>query len=225
MIRIALVRWASLAVLMAILGGCAQQPLQHRDPAFKPVSIPDTRAEEKAPTGAIFDPDDRRGLFEDAKAFRVGDLLTVVLEEQTNASKSATTTTNKGSSLDMGAPTIFNHPMENLSASAESNRSFNGQGDSAQSNELEGTVSVMVSRVLPNGNLEIRGEKMLTLNRGSEHVRISGMIRPQDIRPDNSISSTKVANANIIYSGNGAIAESNRMGWLTRFFNSPLWPL
>ena len=103
-------------------------------------------------------------------------------------------------------------------------RSFDGSADADQSNSLEGNITVTVSEILPNGNLVVRGEKWITLNRGDEFIRISGIIRPEDIAPDNTIISTRLANAKISYSGKGELADSQQMGWLSRFFNGSYWP-
>jgi flagellar L-ring protein precursor FlgH len=84
---------------------------------------------------------------------------------------------------------------------------------------------VHVLKVLPNGNLMIRGEKWLTLNNGDEYIRLTGVIRPKDINSNNTILSTKVANARIQYAGTGSFADANEQGWLTKFFNSSWWPL
>ena len=105
-----------------------------------------------------------------------------------------------------------------------SDSSFNGQADSSQSNSLDGSITVSVVDRLANGNLLVAGEKWITLNQGEEFIRVQGIIRPVDIRPDNSIPSTKVADARITYSGKGELANSNKPGWLSRFFNSPWFP-
>ena len=97
-------------------------------------------------------------------------------------------------------------------------------GDSSQSNSLSGNITVTVAAVHPNGNMLVRGEKLLTLNQGAEVVRISGLVRPVDVTPQNTVLSTQIADAQITYSGTGAIAQSNQQGWLARFFNSPYWP-
>ncbi len=216
---------ATLGAAAVTLGGCAHHTPRYSDADFEPVEVPMEEQGEERVTGAIFDPSDRRGLFEDAKALRVGDILTVQLQERTNASKSVSASTSKDSEIGFGTPTVFNEPVEWANVSAGGSSSFDGEGEAEQENQLSGSLSVMITRVMPNGNLEIRGQKRLTLNRGTEYVRLSGIIRPQDITPDNTIASTKVANANIIYSGGGALHESAQMGWLSRFFNSPLWPL
>ena len=83
----------------------------------------------------------------------------------------------------------------------------------------------MVTNVLPNGYLVVRGDKWVTINTGQEFVRVTGIVRPEDIDPDNSVDSTRVGNARISYSGTGQLAEANRQGWLSRFFSSSWWPL
>ncbi|MEM7279534.1 MAG: flagellar basal body L-ring protein FlgH [Pseudomonadota bacterium] len=168
-------------------------------------------------------------LFEDLKAHRVGDILTVRLVEQTSATKSSSTSISKDSAAGYENPTVLGRPLTMggiplLSSSLSGTQSFDGAGDSAQSNSLQGDISVTVVERFANGNLRIRGEKWVTINQGKEFVRVSGIIRPFDISPDNSIASTKVANARIAYSGKGALAAANRMGLLQKFLNSVLHP-
>jgi flagellar L-ring protein precursor FlgH len=103
-------------------------------------------------------------------------------------------------------------------------REFKGEGDSTQSNSLTGTISVTVSEVLSNGNLVVRGEKLITLNTGSEHIRLSGIVRPDDVTPDNTIRSSQIANARIVYGGNGPVADVNKKGWLQQIVDSPWFP-
>jgi flagellar L-ring protein FlgH len=112
-----------------------------------------------------------------------------------------------------------------LDTNVTQNRNFNAEAESSQSNSLSGSITVSVVEVLPNGLLRVRGEKWLQLNRGSEYIRLTGMVRQQDIGPDNSVASTKLADARIGYSGTGDLAEANKMGWVSRFFNSAWWPL
>ena len=103
-------------------------------------------------------------------------------------------------------------------------RKFGGSGDSTQSNQLAGTVTVTVVQDLGNGNLLVRGNKQLRLNQGDELVQIQGIVRVNDIGPDNRITSDRVGDAQIVYGGRGTLARSNAMGWLGRFFNSALFP-
>jgi len=102
---------------------------------------------------------------------------------------------------------------------------FDGAANSDQSNQLQGNITVTVTDVLPNGLLEVRGEKWLQLNRDKEFIRISGLVRKEDIAPDNTIASTRVADVRIAYSGTGTLADTNSPGILSRFFVSRWWPL
>lgn len=220
----------STAVLLGmavLLSACAgPQALSRSDyaPAQPVMPAPRTLV-----NGSIYHPRTNQFLFEDLKARRVGDLITVILEEKTNAAKTATTSTSKNSNTSMPTPTLFGGGVtvsgrDVLNNSVNSSSDFSGQGDSAQSNSLSGNITVTVAQVLPNGNLVVRGEKVLTLNQGSEVVRISGIVRPLDVTPQNTIVSTQIANAQITYGGNGIVADSNKAGWLSRFFHSAVWP-
>jgi flagellar L-ring protein precursor FlgH len=219
--RIALLLLAGLA-----LAGCATAP-QH-DPAYAP-TLPLASHTPPPRDGAIFHVGYDMVLFEDDKARRVGDILTIQLVEKTDATKKAATKAAKTNTVDISAPTLFGHkpgsggvswPDTNLSDKS----AFDGSGDSAQSNSLSGSISVTVAEVLPNGYLVVRGDKVIGLNQGDEYVRLSGIVRPADIRPDNTVPSTAVANATIVYGGNGAMADANTMGWLGRFFISAFFP-
>ncbi len=188
--------------------------------------------------GAIFQSGYGISLFEDNLARRVGDVLTIVLEERTNASKSAATSTSKDSAISQPSPTLLGggvrfalpRPFGNklqgrtLENNVESTNSFAGEGDSSLSNSLTGNITVTVAEVLPNGNLFVRGQKQLTINQGDEYVQITGIVRPSDINPDNTVISTRVADARIAYIGEGTLADANTQGWLGKFFSSKWWP-
>ena len=179
--------------------------------------------------GSIFQAGRSVRLFEDNKAFRIGDLLSVTLSESTNASKSAATNTTKDDELDMSAAALLGTvPTYNgdafLSNELSAERGFSGNGDSAQSNSLNGEIAVMVTDILPNGTLVVRGEKIIGLNQGQEFIRLSGLVRPQDVSANNVVFSRKLANARIYYGGGGVIAEANAKGWLSRLFDSPMFP-
>lgn len=219
---------ATLLASVMLLNGCATSSARHESAGFAP-TYPVAKQPSAPVNGGLYQAGYGMNLFQDGKAYRVGDLLTIVLEERTNAQKRASTSTSKDQSIGFGAPNLFGSPVQLgskdvLSASVSQGNEFSGDGSSSQSNSLSGNVTVFVSEVLPNGNLIVRGEKQLTLNQGSEYVRFSGIVRPSDVKPDNTVLSTRVANAEIVYSGEGSMADSNRMGWLARFFNGPLWP-
>lgn len=216
-----------LGVLM-ILSGCAvtmpatQQ--MHTTMETEDIILP-----PKVDNGSIYQTGYDVALFEDLKARRVGDILTIVLVEQTNASKSASTSTSKTNDIGVTAPTIFGLPVTKdgdqiLGTSLESDKSFEGEGDSSQSNQLSGRITVTVMEVYQNGYLRIEGEKVITINQGDEYVRLSGIVRPSDITPDNTVLSTQIANAKIAYGGRGVVADANDMGWAGKFFNSKWWP-
>ncbi len=218
---------AGLAALLALaLGACGSSPL--RQESYEPPA-PVMPAPAATPDGAIYEAGLDIRLFEDLRANRVGDILTVRLNEQTAASKSASTSTDKSTSADYAAPTVLGRPVTRdgvpiLSGSLDGQQSFEGEGASSQSNSLQGDITVTVVERLANGNLRVRGEKWVTLNQGEEFIQLSGIIRPYDIEPDNSVSSRKVADARITYSSKGVLAAANRMGFLSRFFNSILNP-
>jgi flagellar L-ring protein precursor FlgH len=179
--------------------------------------------------GAIFHAGHDVPLFENAVAHRIGDVLTVTLEEATNATKSATTTTKKTTTEAMTAPTLAGAPLTFHGRSILNNNlndatTFDGEGASAQSNALTGYISVTVVRRLANGNLLVRGQKWITINQGREYVRLQGIVRPVDIAPDNTIPSRMVADATIAYGGQGTLADANTKGWLAKFFDSKWMP-
>jgi flagellar L-ring protein FlgH len=179
--------------------------------------------------GAIYQVGRDVDLFENPIARHVGDVVTIVLNEATNAQKSATTKTQKSTNDTLPGMSLFGSPVtihgaSVLSGTLNDASKFDGEGNSAQSNSLTGYITTTVARVLPNGNLYIKGEKKIWINQGQENVVLSGVIRPVDLAPDNTISSSRVANARITYGGKGAINDANTSGWLSRFFNSPWTP-
>ena len=225
--------------LTALTAGCAthRQP----DPAFAPTRPPNPKPSELN-NGAIYQDSFAMRLFEDQRARRVGDILTITLAETTTASKKADTTSKKKDDVDLKSPTLlgssvdFNIPGEfrkavplaridnnTLAVTTNTNQEFSGSGASSQSNSLTGSISVTVVEVLSNGNLVVRGEKIVGINEGDEFVQLSGIVRPQDIRPDNTVPSTYVANAQIRYGGSGAVADATAHGWLSKFFLA-FWP-
>ena len=183
----------------------------------------------QATSGAIYESQTSLRLFEDRRAGRVGDIVTVRLLEQTNASKSSSTETSKSTSASLTNPTILGRPItrngdEVFGGSLAGDMSFDGEGASNQSNSLTGDITVTVVETLSNGNLIVQGEKWVTINQGREFIRLKGIIRSIDIGPDNSVPSGKVANAQITYSSKGVLAAANRMGLISRFFHSVLYP-
>jgi len=223
------IRLSILALVASLLGACATvAPAPRQDVSYAPTLPNEALYERPAPDGAIYHDAQNLELFSDPRAHRIGDILTIELVENTQASKKASTKTSKTNKDDIATPNLFGKPAtingNPLSFGLSSNHGFAGDGESSQSNQLSGQITVTVAERLPNGNLIVRGEKYLTINQGQELVRIAGIVRPQDIGQDNTVPSTRVANANIAYTGRGSLADANTQGWLSRFFNSKFMP-
>ncbi len=215
------------ALLCGAVAACGFMPSKSRKPEPEVAHVP------APPTprtdGAIFQAGQQMELFADLKARRVGDVLTIRLTETTSASKSAVTKTAKTTAVNNTGPTLFGHTITAggvpiYTTTMNGADSFDGEGSSTQGNSLAGSLTVTVTEVQPNGNLVVQGGKTLKLNQGDEFVHVSGVVRRADIATDNTVTSDKVADAHISYSGKGVIDSANRMGWLARFFNSMFAP-
>jgi flagellar L-ring protein precursor FlgH len=171
--------------------------------------------------GSIFQPQEGyAALYEGTRARRVGDPLTIILVENTSASKSSSSKLDSGGGFGLTPPSTGPLALfKSTDASVSGTRNFNGKGTADQSNTLSGEVSVTVVEVYPNGTMLVQGQKRVTLNRGDEFVQIKGVVRVSDISPDNRVLSTRVADAKISYTGKGDVARAGRQGWLGRFFS------
>ena len=219
-----------------ILHGCVMpKTIQPDDPKYAPVvspSPPSPRLQE----GSLFSQNQRLALFGNTNSHQVGDIITINLDERTVSSKSSGVSIDKESKISLlenNANTVLGTNTQrtipllgtyNFPTNVDQSREFAGDASADQSNRLQGNISVTITDIYPNGNLLVKGEKWLTLNRGEEFIRISGILRPEDVTLQNTVSSTKLANARIAYSGTGTLANSQKPGWLHRFFNGPWWP-
>jgi len=213
-----------LAAALAALAGCSTlqpNPPPAADDGRLNLPPPVVR---KGQSGGVFSSETPWQLTSDVRAFRPGDLLTVVLQETTQASKSADTKLGKTSGVAVKPVTLFGKALPKTEMGVDASRDFNGSATSTQQNALQGAITVVVYEVLPNGLLRVNGEKTLNLNQGEEFVRLSGYVRAGDIDSENRISSQRIANARIAYSGRGDLANVNDQGWLMRFFNSAWMP-
>jgi flagellar L-ring protein precursor FlgH len=216
-----------IAVSALLVSGCAS--LQEDGGRDFDATWPDVESGAKPLPGAIYAQGTEVSLWNNVTARNVGDTLTVVLAESTEAEKSATTTTSKATSAELTGPTIAGRPITRngtplLEASMGNESQFAGNGAATQSNKLDGYITVTVAKRFSNGNLLVRGQKWVAINSGREYVRLQGVVRPSDIAPDNSVVSWKVADAYIAYGGQGTVANASKPGWLYRFFNSPKTP-
>jgi flagellar L-ring protein FlgH len=170
--------------------------------------------------GAIFQNAGYAPLTSGTKAAMVGDILTIVLVERTVASKSNSATTGRSGEIGLTAPVTG--PLSVFSPGdikMGGDQSFKGKGETAQSNNLSGEISVTIAEARANGVMLVKGEKLITLNRGDETVQFSGLVRATDIGADNRIASTRIADAHIRYTGKGEIARASKQGWLQKFFS------
>jgi flagellar L-ring protein precursor FlgH len=217
-------------LLLGVTGlsaGCSTYIENEASLAFEPIYPSAHIAPEgEAPTGGIFKTSGG-GLFaSDIRAREVGDILTVALNETFSATKAQSAASAKSDAFDVdlpvGIPNLFTGGFDKGAdpLKAGTARTFSGSGSAAQSNTLTGLLTVTVTRVFDNGNMEIAGQKKLTLNNGDEYVRLTGLIRQQDISASNTVLSNRIADAQIVYVGAGEIADSGRQGWLSRTMRS-----
>lgn len=220
---------SSLLVVAMLQEGCISAPPMPDDPDYAPVYTMQPK-HDPVSAGSLFVANNMVTLYHDRSAHRVGDILTIVLNERTIAKKSSATAIRKENTSDIAEPVILTNLIQGLSVNKgllngmQSENDFSGTANSDQSNSLQGSISVSVVDVFANGILVVRGEKWLSLNQGDEFIRISGLIRPEDLGADNTIDSSKVANARISYGGRGVLADANSLGWFSRFFINPLFP-
>ncbi|WP_414647384.1 flagellar basal body L-ring protein FlgH [Castellaniella sp.] len=217
-------RLAWAAALALVLSGCALVPPEPivTGPLTAPPPTPVPPAAEA--NGSIYQPTayGNYPLFEDRRPRNVGDIVTIVIQEKTNAAKSVGTSTDRNGSASMNiglAPAILPTdlgPKQNFETG--SGNKSEGKGSSSATNVFSGTLTTTVIGVLPNGNLQVAGEKQIAINRGSEYVRFSGVVDPRSITGNNTVSSTQVADARIEYRSKGVMDEVQTMGWLQRFF-------
>ena len=221
---------ALLFLLLFLFSGCATYKQDKIGQEFKSIQPDFTNIEvKKTSAGAVYN--GGGGLFaSDRRANNVGDIITITLEESLNASNSGSETLSKSDAYAFDLPEalfgpssllgklFFNGGIKENNLAGGTTQSFTGSGTAAQANTLTGTMSVTVVRVYPNGNMEVKGERKLSYNSGTEYIRLSGVIRPEDISSSNTVSSTKVADAQLSYTGTGDMNDSVTRGWLGRYF-------
>ena len=225
----------SMVLLLAVgTGGCGMTRATQRPPA--PVAVVQPVPPEKlAPRkGSIWQTSDRNTLFLDNKARNVGDIITVLVSERSEAAKKANTKLDRNNDNSFALSGLFDmSKLLNATApagdqdrvalsqgGAASNHKFEGKADTDRESELLATVSCLVTEVLPNGNLRIEGRQDITVNHETQFIVLSGIIRPEDISPQNSVMSAKMADARIEYGGEGDVDSQQRPSWLNRFFSS-----
>lgn len=207
-------------IALLVLTACANRSEVRQLAA--PVTRPPADVPSPQATGAIYRPDlQQRSLFDDRRARRVGDLLTIVLQERVTSTKQAATALERTDSSDISVGRVSGLPLKTLQGigfSHENSLNADNSGSSSRSGNFTGTIAVTVAEVMPNGNLLVSGDKQIQLNTGVEHLRFSGIVNPVDVRPNNSVLSTAVANARLEYREEGAIGDNMVIGGLMRLF-------
>ncbi len=226
-------RWWRLTVgLLSVLGGagCGPAhiaPYRERERDYRQGDY--EASPEPVSAGSLW-LDNSRGLFADFRASRVGDVVVIVLDERADARGDARTEMERKASESFGMPRLFGFmtalqrahpdldPSELLRLAAES--SFSGDGETRRGSRVRGRIAVRVKRRMPNGDLFVEGTKVILINDEEVHIYVSGLIRPEDIEPDNSVRSSRVADAQIEFSGRGALSRNQQQGWLARLLSA-----
>jgi flagellar L-ring protein FlgH len=229
-----LVALFSTVCAAAMLAGCSSPPKMAAEEFAPIVQLPPEP--EKLVTGSIYNGGRNDNWFGRKKDYRVGDIITVILNEQTQANRVTNTSAVRETSNDVAAGLVPNI-VSNLPGFARdrAGRITNGlkldgseissesTGSADQRASLSGSVAVTVTQVLSNGNLVVRGEKVLDLSEGSETIRVAGIVRSEDIAPNGTVFSRRLANAQIAYTGTGDLANANKVPWGTGILMK-LWP-
>ena len=226
-----LAKWFTIISVSILLSACAggYHPMQAKpgerqwQPTVTKATTPATKQVSRK-DGSLLQSAKLLNMFQDRRAYHVGDILTVMLNEETQSSKKANTDIGKTSDTAGTYSAAFPNANESGGFGFGANRSFNGSSSASQQNTLTGAITVTIAEVLDTGALRINGEKWIKLNQGDEYIRLTGLIRIEDVDRANRISSQRIADARITYAGRGALAEANQQGWLSRFFNSGWFP-
>ncbi len=200
-------------------------PFTPRHRKYKPGEYAQADPKKQASPGSLFS-DGVGGFLEDTRAVRVGDVVVIRLSEDADASGQSSTKLKRDNKMKFGieailglVPAIKNaHPDIDPAQllSFFTNSEFAGQGDTKRRGQLRGNIAVRVAKEMPNGDLYVEGTKVMLLNNEEYHLYISGLVRPSDIGPDNTVVSARIADAQIEFTGRGDIADQQRKGWLSR---------
>jgi len=220
-------------ISLVVVAGCATKPLEpSRD--FAPV-FPAEAGKPQVITGSLFDGARNDSFYGLKRRYQVGDQLMVILNESTQATRNQGTTTGRTStndalpSVQAGLVNALSGINKGLSSAASqvtmggNKITSDGSGNATQAASLTGAISVTVIDVMPNGNLSVRGEKLLRLSEGTEIIQVSGIVKLEDIAPNNTVNSARLANSQISYRGTGELANASQAGWATKFLYQ-FWP-
>ena len=224
-----------LVILTLLLWGCGARQIKEYGPKVRdyelPVEIP--QEQQARQEGSLWsESSEANYMFADQRAMRLGDILTVKIEEFANAKRDASTNLSREAELNAEITAFLglfaklqevDPDLANELIDTQTSSKFDGQGSTGRSERLEATVPVVVKKMLPNGNIFVEGHRVVLVNNEEHHFYISGVARPQDIDEQNSISSTRLADAEIEFTGRGVITDQQRQGWFAKYFGW-LWP-
>lgn len=218
-----------LLLIIALSTGCSPKS-QEVMPVPEPLEEPVTADPKPQSPGTLWNGDEGNWL-SDVKARRTGDIVTVIIAEKASASKEATTATDRSSSIAAGISSLFglektmvnNGLTPSALIDANSDNKFSGSGKTTRTENLVATLTTQVIKVYPNGNMKIRGGKSVAVNNENQIIYLTGIVRPYDIMPDNTVDSGNILNAQISYTGKGAVSDKQKPGWLGRIFDNT-WP-
>ncbi len=218
-------RYARIALALSLLVALSGCETLYKTPKVE-VATPTYVAPPVIPVseihnGSIFQANQYRPLFEDYRARLVGDSITVQITEKISATQTSTSTidkTGKVTAAITAFPLLSVNSLNRASAAGSSDNSFSGAGTVANSNDFSGTITAVVTGVLPNGHLLIAGEKQIGVNQNVDVLRFSGQVDPRMIQSGNFVASAQIANVRIEQRGRGAQADAQGIGWLSRFF-------
>ncbi len=217
-----------LVGIFIFLTGCAQKPNYVSTHQYKPQPPQMITVPEEKPPGSLFT-GNPNNLFNDDKALKVGDILTIKVVENVVGSGSAATKTQEQSNLGLDFPAVNilgkSIPKQTPIASvkASSGQNFKGTGDTSRKAKLIATITARVVKVYENGNLYIVGKKTIKINDDTQELVISGIVKPTYIQQDNSVLSTQISDMYVEYNGKGYITDSQEPGWLAKFLTK-IWP-
>lgn len=243
-----MVKMMAAMILLAVFGGCGSIsiPSLRTDRAVK--GVPDMPPREVSfpvreipMDGSLWKDRGQKGFFRDLRARETGDLVTVNIAESSKASKKANTKTSRSSSIDAGIGNTLGWETKikeltslgnkqvrgaldtNSLFKANMNNAFDGQGETNRDESMTASITARVTSVSPEGNLFIMGTREVKVNQETQIITLTGLVRPEDISPDNTILSSYIADARIAYSGNGSISDKQQPGWLMRLVDH-VWP-
>lgn len=233
--------WIALSGMFAV-SACAGMPLKENPPAMSAQEVPPqalhARIQENrdpASEASLWSANGNRGLFQDLRASRIGDLVTVNIVETSKANKKAGTKSGRESSIDAGISNVmgWETKLDKIGVpaafsntnmfKANMQNSFNGSGETSRDESMTASITARVIDVMPDGNLLIRGTREIRVNNETQFITLSGLIRPSDISPDNTVLSSYIADAKIAYTGRGPVSDKQRPGWLMRAVDF-VWP-